>query len=494
MNAQLNFAETINNKICHFIAKKIISPMTQEQKIALISPWCRSFTHTTLHYYLTASPGISNEFNPDNAPGDTLAFMRWHKTDEFLEYLSGNHSPNKSWVQIQTESELLVMPRFFWAKTICFQSGIRKRFLSQLIFFSFFKIQKLSYKKSIRKYSINAPLREEIFQDLADHLKEYPFGVWLSQKTLEMLPRIFLEGINAAYTSYNKTQSFDTIFSSDCWSSIDSLKIMAFAQKNKKKMTLIGTPHAFNYSALDQFWLTSYELTFLDKYLSWGNLHVSHKNFISFFINKFAGYKRSLQPKIVNDRNPILFTGAMRPNHLVEYPFDPAVFQKYLLQEIDIARVTAKITNQSVKIRTRNRDRGGSFELIFKNNSPPNVTLDFQTGTFINEVINYSLHISDNTSTTIIESLIINHPTIIIITNEYFSINSIAIASFDRLKEVGIFHTSIESYTAHLKKINGHINDWWQDHKTQLTIVNFLDEHARVSGSIIMWKKALLNL
>jgi hypothetical protein len=221
MNEQLNFAEHINNKICHFLAKKIIAPLTQEQKIALISPWCRSFTHTTLHYYLTTSPELLNKFNPDNAPGDTLAFMRWHKTDEYLEYLSGKHSSNKSWGQIQTQSELLVMPRFFWAKTISFQSGIRKNFLRQLIFSSFFRIQKLSYKKNIQHYFIDTSLRRIIAKDLAKHLNEYSFGEWLSEKALEMFPRIFLEGINDACTSYSKNQSFNTIFSSDCWSSID---------------------------------------------------------------------------------------------------------------------------------------------------------------------------------------------------------------------------------------------------------------------------------
>lgn len=493
MSEPLIFAEHINNKICDFLANNIVAPLTHEQKIALISPWCRSFTHTTLDWYLNNKPQHTSQFCPDNAPGDTLAFMRWHKTDDYLHFLSGNHSTDWSCKQIQTQSELLVLPRFIWAKTIAFQSGIRKKFLTQLTLLSFLKIRKLSYKKKIRQFSIDSILRNKILYELIDHLKEYPFAIWLSQKTLEMLPRIFLEGINETYANYDKNQSFDAIFSSDCWSSIDSFKIMAFAQKNRRKVRLIGTPHAFNYSALHKFWLRTYEISFLDKYLSWGTLCDQNPKVIPFYINKFAGYQRSQPTKRVDEKSPILLTGAMRPNHLVEYPFEPTVFKKYLLDEINIAHITAQITNRAVKIRTRNKDRGGSFETLFREYAPANVVLDFQSGAFINEVTNYSLHVSDNTSTTIVESLIVNHPTIIVIANEYFSIDTMASNSFNTLKEAGIFHATIESYKTHLAKINGHINDWWHSEKTQLAISNFLDQHARTGEGITIWKNALLN-
>lgn len=121
------------------------------------------------------------------------------------------------------------------------------------------------------------------------------------------------------------------------------------------------------------------------------------------------------------------------------------------------------------------------------------MALDFQSGVFINEVTNYSLHVSDNTSTTILESLIVNHPTIIVIANKYFSIDAMASDSFNILKEVGIFHTTIESYKSHLDEINGYINDWWHSQKTQLAISNFLNQHAKIGGGITIWRNALLN-
>ncbi len=494
MNEYLNLAEDIHEKVCTFLANNINTPLTKAQVIALISPWCRSFTHTTLHYYLSNHPADSQTFSPENAPGDTLAYMRWHKTDDYLDYLSGNNSPSKNWSQIQKVSELLVMPRFLWAKTIVFQAGIRKNFLRNLVFSSFFRIRKLSYKKKIKFFKINTQYRNQLCCELTEHLKEYDFGPWLSQRAIEMLPRIFLEGINDACLGYKRNQSFNAIFSSDCWSSIDSLKIMSFTQKNMRNVTLIGTPHAFNYSALHHFWLAAYELSFLDKYLSWGELtNRVNKKITPFFINKFAGYQRPKLPNLTNENKPVLLTGAMRPNHLVEYPFEPTDFKKYLLEEIQIAHITSEITGTPVRIRTRNKDRGGSFESLFNENPPPNVSLDFQSGTFISEIVNHSLHVCDNTSTTILESLIINHPTIIVITNKYFSIHPEAIASFEMLKKVGIFHTSINSYAAHLKKIHGQINQWWHGHETQITVTDFLNEHARTGGSITMWKKILLN-
>jgi putative transferase (TIGR04331 family) len=493
MNGQLDFAEEITEKICIFLSKKIPSKLTSKQKIVLLTPWCRSFTHSALHYYFTKHPLQINKFNATNAPGDTLAFLQWYKTDDYSNYLSGNFPSEFLSGKIQTKTELLLMPHFTWAKTLVFQAGIKKSFLTLLSFLSFFRIRKLSYKKKIHEFSVDTILRNQILSELSEHLKEYKFAAWLSQKTLEMLPKILLEGIYPTYLNYDKNQSFDAIFSSDCWTSIDSFKIMAFAQKNRRKVKLIGTPHAFNYSALHNFWLRAYEISFLDKYLSWGTLQDQNSKALPFYINKFAGYKRSQSPKRVDEKSSILLTGAMRPNHLVEYPFEPEFFKQYLLQEINIALVTAETTNRLVKIRTRSKDRGGSFETLFNQNSPANVVLDFQSGTFINEVTNYSLHVSDNTSTTILESLIINHPTIIVIASEYFSIDEIARNSFETLKEANIFHTTIESYKSHLEKINGHINDWWHSYHTQLAISNFLDQHARIGGGVTIWKKTLLN-
>ncbi len=493
MNEQLNFAEVVTEKICIFLAKKIASKLTIKQKIALLTPWCRSFTHSALHFYLTKDPLDIAEFNPSNAPGDTLAFLQWYKTEDYTNFLSGKFTPDSFRGKIQTKTEILIMPRFLWAKTLVFQAGIKKSFITKLCFFSFFRIRKLSYKKIKHEFKVDTTLRNQIFCELKEHLKEYQFGTWLSQKALEMFPRIFLEGIYPTYLNYDKNQSFDAIFSSDCWSSIDSLKIMAFAQKNRRNVRLIGTPHAFNYSALHNFWLKTYEISFLDKYLSWGVLHDQDSKVLPFYINKFAGYQRSQSPQRVNEKSPILLTGAMRPSHLVEYPFEPDLFKQYLLQEINIAIITAETTNRLVKIRTRTKDRGGSFETLLKQNFPTNVILDFQSGTFINEVKNYSLHVSDNTSTTILESLIINHPTIIVIANKYFSIDAMASNSFNALKEVGIFHETTESYKSHLEKINGHVNEWWNCHSTQLTISNFLNEHARLGSGFTIWKKALLN-
>lgn len=359
MNEQLNFAEKITEKICLFLAKKIPSKLTDNQKIVLLTPWCRSFTHSALHYYFTKHPLQVNQFNTTNVPGDTLAFMQWYKTDGYTNYLSGNFPPESFSGKIQTKTDLLLMPRFTWAKTLVFQAGIKKSFLTLLSFLSFFRIRKLSYKKKLYEFSADTTLRNQIFFELSEHFNEYKFAPWLSQKALEMLPKIFLEGINETYANYDKNQSFDAIFSSDCWSSIDSFKIMAFAQKNRKKIRLIGTPHAFNYSALHKYWLRTYEISFLDKYLSWGTLCDQNPKVTPFYINKFAGYQRPGTIKRINENSPILLTGAMRPNHLVEYPFEPTFFKQYLLQEINIALVTAETTNRLVKIRTRSKDRGG---------------------------------------------------------------------------------------------------------------------------------------
>jgi putative transferase (TIGR04331 family) len=148
---------------------------------------------------------------------------------------------------------------------------------------------------------------------------------------------------------------------------------------------------------------------------------------------------------------PILITGAARPSHTIEFPYTSTLFKTYLQNQILISKIINQILNKKVTIRTREKNRGNQIENIIKEyKNLEFLSIDYQKNEFNKVLRNYSLHITDNTSTTILDSFILNFPTIIILDNTYFKLSDVAQFSFTGLEKVGIFHKNINSFSNHL--------------------------------------------
>jgi putative transferase (TIGR04331 family) len=125
----------------------------------------------------------------------------------------------------------------------------------------------------------------------------------------------------------------------------------------------------------------------------------------------------------------------------------------------------------------------------------PQVTLEFQQGKFSERLAQCRLHICDNCSTTIAESLWANHPTLILITEDYFQLCPDAAEEYDALARASVFHTSQASLLAHIKRLEGGgLEAWWLAARTQEAIQHFLDGQGRTGSRLKHWKQALLQV
>jgi putative transferase (TIGR04331 family) len=82
-------------------------------------------------------------------------------------------------------------------------------------------------------------------------------------------------------------------------------------------------------------------------------------------------------------------------------------------------------------------------------------------------------------TTTYLQSLSLNKPTIMIISPKFYKFRSGVQELFDQLQEVGILHLSNESAAQHLHAIYDDVMAWWASDRVQSVRQAFVHEHAR---------------
>ena len=197
----------------------------------------------------------------------------------------------------------------------------------------------------------------------------------------------------------------------------------------------------------------------------------------------------------IKNNNPIMISAAARPTHTIEFPYHYSNFINYTNTQIKLAKNLHALTNKKIIIRTREKNRGNSLEKSYsKEIISEDIIILNQKGDFIKNLENFSLHIADNTSTTILDSLWKNFPTLILITDDYFKISSNALQTFSGLSKVGVFHRDIESILEQMKVIKADINKWWTNEILQIEVKLFLEAHAKSLNDPKNWLKSFCKI
>lgn len=147
----------------------------------------------------------------------------------------------------------------------------------------------------------------------------------------------------------------------------------------------------------------------------------------------------------------------------------------------------------SPMLRRYPTDFGWHVDELFKDldiqiTSSPDTTLQ-------QNLRNSSLVIVTYDSTSHIESILSNFPTVLLFSPEFVVLSEEAIPVFEKLKAVGICHESIESLNQFLLDILPDIELWWGSDKTQNALVDFKYYFAHESpDSPQEWRKLLEDL
>jgi len=469
--------------------------LTQQQADFLCAPWVHFFTHSALHRLeqFGAPPCAGVDQGRSEPPGDTLAFMEFFRTPAYREHLDRTLAGESGGVECRTSLHALP-PQLRGGGTLAFMSCLPRGFRYMLPLLSARRIRFLDNKpQSVEvatDWARRALLTRQVQQALSTDLPHA--AAWLGARAGELFPKSLLEHLAPNLQSKGMLPRWRTLFSADGWQIIDDWKIYALAQKISHGTSWTGAPNAISHGSLAVFWQREFEIAHMDRYLTWGWSRPGANHVLPFYSPHFAGQRQSL-PARTTAGHGILITSAARPQHLLEYPYTPERFERYLRTQLDLADQTQRLTGQPVTIRTRPRDLGWDLKSMVQTLGNTNVTLEFQSGKFAERLRQSRVHICDNCSTTIAESLWANHPTLILIDGGYFQLHPQARPAYEALAGAGIFHTSLPSLLRQLEAIQDDVADWWVRPDTQRATRLFLENQGRDRSGYGTWTRALLG-
>lgn len=491
--------EVLLAALCNFFRPYHPNINTHWQKF-LFAPWVHFFVHGTYDRWIRAknSGELAPQFFPMKAnlrpPGDTGSFLELNRTSEYKNYIDAflrgfklNFSCEERMqrydIKYSNDTNCLGFKTFF-SKTA--------QWMLQLLSFGKFKI--INNNPKLVSIICNQTLRIEFSYFIKNEIeKNYKKNQeWISILTAAFFPlSIFEFLINKPFDKYSN-KACKKLFSVNAWIASDDWKIFAVKNKLLNNSKLIGVPHALNHMISKNYWERDFELIYLDEYHLWGKGRIRDDSISHIGYNKnpysLAQFSSTIKPR---SNSNVIISSAARPTHLVEYPYQPENFEIYLNNQLNLASQIQKITKNRIVIRSRPRDLGWNLSSKVKNLNNEMIELRFENNRFLKELKNYNLHICDNISTTINDSLGANFPTMILISKDYFNLSIFAEDNFKFLKESGIFHENIDSLMSHISIVHEDFDAWWSSSKVQKSKQKFLDLYNSKNNGILSWLKLL---
>ena len=144
---------------------------------------------------------------------------------------------------------------------------------------------------------------------------------------------------------------------------------------------------------------------------------------------------------------------------------------------------------QRLKFRTAPVTRGWNSKARFYQKGYEKQYGDTEK-TFVEDLLKASVAIVNTNSTTILESLSLNIPTLMIFDYSVWLPNDLAIDDFLSLQEKGILYESPKAAAQWLNENFDSLDIWWNETSRQETISNFVQKYALSDKEYVKnWKQ-----
>lgn len=298
------------------------------------------------------------------------------------------------------------------------------------------------------------------------------FDLFLLQTISFDIPKCFIEEFNNS--NMNAFCKANFIFSANGWYFDEHLK-KSCAVSIEKGLTLLGTQHGGNYGIQKNLFSEEHELAIVDYYYSWGWIKKkSQSKIIPMPSTKFTGRKKL---NANNSHKDILFGCASSPRYLYQYPNLPIDHKEYLNWQIRFYKAINSSLRSKILFRPHTEDYGWSF--IDRLKSEINeVRISSNKMSFFDSLSMARIYVCDHISTTYIEALSANKPTILFYNPSSFKIRPESIKYFNLLEKVGILHKNPENASKTIDFIYDDIETWWNDKSRQKAIEIFCQRFA----------------
>jgi putative transferase (TIGR04331 family) len=369
--------------------------------------------------------------------------------------------------------------------TYIFDSHFKKKYLIYLLIKSKGLIQPIYFEEQVffKEYyckNIRDSLRQIILSNGNNIIEsiDTSFSELILRQLHKDIPLIFIESYNEARELVLNTypRSPRSLFTSTSTHYEDLQKLWMAEVKESQGVKLIGMQHGGVYGSGEYTWYENHEVNISDIYFTWGWEKAKFKEkIIPLFPQKLMSYKNKENVAL---KDKILMVTTNQPRYLFRYPIIPSHMTEYF-QELKrfLTGFPDDYSNQ-LYLRLYPKDFGWDLEGFLENKLQA-FNLD-ENKDFYKSLQESKLFICDHPSTTFLEALYLNKPTILFWNDKNHKINKESMPLFDKLKEVGVLHFKAEDALVRIKDLlSNDINSWWFSSKVQNIRIEFCERFCK---------------
>ncbi len=297
----------------------------------------------------------------------------------------------------------------------------------------------------------------------------------LDRLIVNLIPLNYVENFDIFYKKslacYPKKPS--VIYTANAYQANDSFKFW-LAHHAENKIPFILGQHGGNMGVAQISQAEDHQVNIADVYLSWG-WHNSEKINIKPLSTPQLD---KIQPKY-KQGGDIVMTLSDCPRYFYCQYSVPVASQVlgYIGEQIEFIDSLNRNLRENLKIRLAS----DNFDWDLKGrlmDSGYGDLLDNSEKRFIPRLNDCSLSISTSNTTTFLETLSLNFPTIVFFNPNWNEIRKDAVMLVDSLRDVGILHKTPGSAARFLNELDGDIENWWKGEELQKVRKEFCNTYA----------------
>jgi putative transferase (TIGR04331 family) len=264
------------------------------------------------------------------------------------------------------------------------------------------------------------------------------------------------------------------IFTSNSHISDDVFKVWA-AEKSELCTPIIIGQHGGNYGMALWNFTEDHQIAIADRFLTWGWSEPEQ-----YKVTPVGNFK-DIGKKIVADKTGIalLVETTMPQNsyHMYSGPVAAGQWQEYFADQCRFVQALPLALRDQVLVRLFSQDHAHAQKQRWQTRFPG---IQLETGVLpmISLMRKARVCISTYNSTTYLESMSLNFPTIMFWNPKHWELRDSAIPYFEQLKSVGIFHETPESAARQMVAVWDDVAAWWGSEAVQLVRREFCERYA----------------
>ena len=243
-----------------------------------------------------------------------------------------------------------------------------------------------------------------------------------------------------------------------------------------KGTKLISMQHGGNYGMELRSEKTIVEINPYDIFYSWGWVWDQYKRTISSKIKPMpatflTSIKQPERNKVEKKEILLTVTSIRKTIRRLDCSLmNPYNNQTYFSAQLEFYESLNSQNREQLKVRLYKDDLGNCYKERWLQKFP-NISFD-KNSSFNQSLRNSKLYVSDHLSTTWLEAITINKPTILFISGRLYDYTYEFKELMNELKEVSVFHESAHSAATFINQNYSNINNWWSSENVQSAISN----------------------